>query len=264
MEEPTADLIRAQLRRMRTAAGLSQEEFGKLIHYSASMVSAIETGARPLDHTFLARADEVLKTGELLVTLLRMAERNREPSWFKPWLEAERTATQLRYFHPSLVPGLLQTENYARAILRSDATRSEEEVERRVAGRLERQEILTRDQPPLVVAVMDESALHRRDAIMAEQLTHLLRIAELPHVQLHVIPADTGLHVGLSGPMALATSAEGSWVAHLENQLSGLVVGGDDGMDLLLARWESVRGLALPQALSLSLIKEVQSQHGPQ
>ncbi len=182
MEEPTADLIRSQLRRMRSAAGLSQEEFGRLLHYSASMVSAVETGARPLDRVFLARADEALKTGDLLTTLLKMAERESQPSWFRPWLEAERSARQLRYFNPSLIPGLFQTANYARMVLRFDSTRPAEEVEKRVAGRLERQEILLRDHPPLVIAVTDESALRRRDAIMAEQLAHLLHMAELPHV----------------------------------------------------------------------------------
>ncbi|ASW55851.1 helix-turn-helix transcriptional regulator [Plantactinospora sp. KBS50] len=248
---------------MRIAAELNQEEFGRRINYSSSTVSAIETGARPLDRMFLRRADDILGTDGLLASLLKMADRDREPSWFRPWLEAERSASQLRYFNPTLVPGLLQTANYARAVLRFDPTRPEEEVERQVAARLERQEILGRDQPPLVVAVIDESALRRRDAIMAEQLAHLLRLAELPHLQLHVIPADAGMYVGLSGPLALARSAEGGWVGHLENQLAALVVDAEDGIATLLARWEGVRGVALPHALSIALVKEVQSQHGP-
>ncbi len=263
-EEPIADLIRAQLRRLRTAAGLSQEEFGKRVHYSGSQVSAVELGQRPLDKLFLARTDEVLKTGGLLMALLKMAERDGEPSWFKPWLEAERAAKQLRYFNPTLVPGLLQTANYARAVLRFDDTRPEDEVEKQVTTRLERQEILTREHPPQVVAVIDESALRRRDAIMAEQLAHLLRLAELSHIHIHVIPLDAGLHVGLSGPLALARSAEGGWVGHLENQLDGPVVDREDEMATLLARWEGVRGVALPHNLSVSLMKEVESQHGPQ
>ncbi|TDC83716.1 XRE family transcriptional regulator [Micromonospora sp. KC606] len=262
--EQTVDLIRAQLRRQRTLAGMNQEEFGKRTNYSASTVSAVETGTRPIDLPYARRADEMLETGGLFESLLRMAERDGQPSWFRPWLEAERSAKQLRYFNPTLIPGLLQTENYARAVLRFDATRPEEEVEKHVASRLERQEILTRDHPPLVVAVIDESALRRRDAIMGEQLAHLLRMAERPHIQMHIIPADAGLHVGLSGPLALARSAEGGWVGHLENQLAGLVVDGEDGMATLLARWEGVRGVALPQSLSIALVKEVESQHGPQ
>ncbi|TDC57210.1 XRE family transcriptional regulator [Micromonospora sp. KC207] len=262
--EQTADLIRAQLRRIRTAAGLSQEELGRRANYSASTISAVETGTRPLDKPYVKRMDEVLDTGGLFESLLRMAERDGQPSWFRPWLEAERNAKQLRYFNPTLVPGLLQTENYARTVLRFDDTKPEEDVERQVAARLERQEILVREHPPQVVAVIDESALRRTDATMGEQLAHLLRMAELPHVHLHAIPSYTGLHVGLSGPLALARSTDGGWVGHLENQLSGLVTDSEDEMATLLERWEGVRGLALPRDLSLALLKEVESQHGPQ
>lgn len=256
--------VRDQVRRQRALRGISQEEFGKRTNYSASTVSAVETGTRPIDMPYAKRADEILETGGLFVRLLRAAQRESEPSWFKPWLDAERAATQLRYFHPTLIPGLLQTENYARAVLRFDPTRSEEEVEKLVASRLQRQEILTRDQPPLVIAVLDESALRRRDAIMAEQFRHLRRMAELPYIQLHIIPADAGLHVGLSGQLALARSADGNWVGNLTNQLADFVVDDEDSIAALLARWEGVRGVALPQNQSLTLLKEVESQHAPQ
>ncbi|SCG48095.1 helix-turn-helix domain-containing protein [Micromonospora halophytica] len=262
--EQSFDLLRAQLRRQRALAGMNQEEFGRRANYSASTVSAVETGTRPVDLPYARRADEILETGGLFESLLRAAQRDGQPSWFKPWLEAERAARQLRYFNPNLIPGLLQTENYARAVLRFDDTRPEAEVEQQVAARLERQSILTRERPPQVVAVMDESALRRRDAIMGEQLAHLLRMAELPHVHIHVIPADAGLHVGLSGPLALAMLPDGGWVSHLENQLAGSVVDAEDAVATLQARWESVRGVALPQALSVALLKEVESQHGPQ
>ncbi|MFY1672282.1 helix-turn-helix domain-containing protein [Plantactinospora sp. WMMB334] len=256
--------IRDQVRRQRALRGMSQEEFGKRANYSASTVSAAETGTRPIDMPYATRADEILDTGGLLVSLVKAAQRDNQPTWFKRWLDAERAATQLRYYHPTLIPGLLQTENYARAVLRLDPTRTDAEVEKLVAARLQRQEILTRDEPPLVIAVLDESALRQRDAIMAEQLRHLLRMAELPYVQLHVIPADAGLHIGLSGQLALARSADGNWTGNLENQLADFVVVDEDGIATLLARWESVRSVALPQNQSLALLKEVESQHAPQ
>ncbi|MEO3925528.1 helix-turn-helix transcriptional regulator [Micromonosporaceae bacterium B7E4] len=263
-DEDAFAFIRDQLRRQRALRGVSQEEFGKRTNYSASTVSAVETGTRAIDMPYATRADEILETGGLFVRLLKAAQRATEPTWFKRWLDAERTATQLRYYHPNLIPGLFQTENYARAVLRLDPTRTEAELEKLVASRLERQEILTRDQPPLVIAVIDESALRVRDAIMAEQFRHLLRMAELPHVQLHLIPADAGLHVGLSGQLALARSADGNWVGNLTNQLADFVVDDEESIAALLARWEGVRGVALPQNLSLALLKEVESQHAPQ
>ncbi len=255
--------IRDQLRRQRALRGMSQEEFGKRTNYSASTASAVETGTRPIDMPYARRADEILETGGLFVSLLKAAQRDIAPTWFKRWLDAER-ATQLRYYHPTLIPDLLQTENYARAVLRLEPTRSDAEVEKLVASRLERQEILTRDQPPLLIAVLEESALRVRDAIMAEQYRHLLRTAELSHVHLHLIPADAGLHVGLNGQLSLARSADGNWAGNLPNQLADFVVDDEEGIATLLGRWESVRGVALPQNLSLALLKEVESQHAPQ
>lgn len=100
---PTADLIRAQLRRMRNVAGMSQEDYGKRAHYSGSQVSAVELGQRPLDEVYLTRADEIFETGGLFVAMLELAKRDGEPTWFRPWLEGERNATQLRCFHPTLI-----------------------------------------------------------------------------------------------------------------------------------------------------------------
>ncbi|MBE1488561.1 helix-turn-helix domain-containing protein [Plantactinospora soyae] len=258
---PTADLIRAQLRRMRATAGLSQEEYGKRAHYSASMVSAVELGQRPLDEVYLARADKVFGTGDLFVSLLKLAARDGEPTWFRPWLEAERAAKQLRCFEPMLIPGLLQTEDYARAVIRGDVTLTDDEVNALVASRLARQAILDREHPPQVTAVLDESALHRfteeSATVMAGQLTHLITFARQPNVSVHVIPTKVGLHIGLSGSFVLARSDDGGWVGHLDNQLGGTVVDHTEEVEVLLARWESVRNVALPTWQSVELIEEV-------
>ncbi|MEO3779995.1 helix-turn-helix transcriptional regulator [Micromonospora sp. B11E3] len=266
--EPIADLIRAQLRRHRMAAGLSQEEFGRRMHYSGSQISAVELGQRPVDAHYLTRADEALETGGLFMSLLEMARRDRQPVWFRPWLEAERDARQLRLYEPLLVPGVFQTENYARAVLRTDDTLPHETVDQRVTARLERQKILAGDNPPQVVAVLDERVLRQSGdglgGVMAEQVAHLVALAELPHVHIHVIPAEAGLHIGASGPFALARSADGGWVGHLENQLGGVVVDDEDDVASLLARWEGVRNEALPRRQSVELMKEVEGHHGPQ
>ncbi|KXK61830.1 DNA-binding protein [Micromonospora rosaria] len=259
--EPTSELIRAQLRRYRLNAELSQEEFGKLVHYSASQVSAVELGHRPLDRLFLKRADEVLKTDGLLVSLLKMAERDGQPSWLRPWLEAEQNARQLRCYHPTLVPGLLQTEHYARAVLRADDMLSDEEVEKRLAVRMDRQAILTGPTPPKLVVVVEETALRRADegfrGIMTQQITHLVDASERATISVHVVPAEISGHIGLAGPFTLARDAEGGWVGHLENQLGGTTIDNDEQVAILLARWESVRSEALPHGQSVLLMKEV-------
>ncbi|TYB94081.1 helix-turn-helix domain-containing protein [Micromonospora sp. WP24] len=259
--EPTTELIRAQLRRLRLSAGLSQEEFGKLVHFSGSQVSAVELGQRPLDRFFLTRADEVLNTGGLLASLLKMAERDRQPSWFRPWLEAERQAQQLRTYQPALVPGLLQTEEYARAVIRTDDMVSDDELERRVAVRMDRQAILFGAHHPKYIAVIEESVLRRADegfrGIMTEQIIHLVQCAERPHIHIHVVPNSIAIHVGLVGAFALARSADGGWLGHLENQLGGVVVDNDEDVAILLSRWESVRSEALSRQQSVELMKEV-------
>ncbi|MER7889062.1 helix-turn-helix transcriptional regulator [Micromonospora sp. NPDC094482] len=259
--EPTAELVRAQLRRLRLNADLSQEEFGKLVHFSGSQVSAVELGQRPLDRFFLKRADEVLGTGGLLTSLLKLAERDGQPSWFRPWLEAERQAQQLWCYHPTLIPGLLQTENYARRVIRADDMLTEDEVEKRVAVRLDRQAVLSQPHPPKFVAVIEEAVLRRADesfrGLMTQQISHLLQCLDRPHISVHVIPAEVSTHVGLAGPFTVARGSDGGWVGHLENQLGGATIDRDEEVAILTDRWESVRSEALPRRQSVELMKEV-------
>lgn len=257
---PMMDLIRFQVRRLRTAAGLNQEEFGKKINYSGSLVSAVEVGTRPLDVPFLGRVDEAFETGGLLVQLLKIALREGEPTWFHPWREAEQEARLFRTFQPNLVPGLLQTETYARAVILSGRRLSAEEVDRRVTERLDRQSILTREEPAQLIAVLDEATLRRRvgnAAVMVEQLEHLVTLAELPHVDIHVVPFEVGVHVGLNGPFVLAGFDGGGWVAYLDNQLRGQVVSHHQDVATLQETWERIRSEALPHRQSINLIKEV-------
>lgn len=118
--------------------------------------------------------------------------RRRNPVWFRPWQEFEREATLLRSYQPLVLPGLLQTEAYARAVLSIGGLRGRTDVDRLVATRLSRQAILTKDDPPQFAAVVDETALRRPvggRATMREQARALLATCEAPHVRLHVVPS---------------------------------------------------------------------------
>ncbi|WP_428962849.1 helix-turn-helix domain-containing protein [Micromonospora fluostatini] len=258
---PLAAFIVGEVRRARGAAGMTQEAFGRGAGFSASHVSAVEGGTRALTVDFVRGADRALNNGGLFE---RMAAQLGAPSWFLPWLDAERGATQLRYFEPTLIPGLLQCEAYARAVLRLDPRLTDDEVERRVSARIDRQAVLGRPAPPQVVAVVDEGALRRagdgHEKPMVEQLAQLIACAERPNVSVHVVPAEVGLHAGLSGPLSLARMPDGSWVGHVETQLGGNVVDQPDDMDTLFERWESVRSESLSRRQSLELIKGVASQ----
>ncbi|PZG11342.1 DNA-binding protein [Micromonospora craterilacus] len=256
---PTLGFLGDQLRRARQARGINQEELGKLINYSSSSV-AVETGQKPLSHDYLARCDKVLETNGLFVGLLELIRLHAAPDWFRPWEEIEREAVSLRWCDPTVVPGLLQTEAYARAMLRVATLLTDEQVEKRVLTRMARQDVLTRDQPPQLVAVLDEHALRRQvgdRTTMREQLAHLMAVSAQPHVQVRIIPAETPWHTGLSGPFILARLADGTEVAHLDNQLRGQTEDGPSGLATLGRRWETVAGEALPRRQSARLIEEV-------
>ncbi|MFC8847857.1 MULTISPECIES: helix-turn-helix transcriptional regulator [unclassified Micromonospora] len=257
----TAVVIRAQLRRLRGAAGLNQEEYGRRVHYSPSLISAVELGQATPTLAYLKRADEVLGTGGLFVALRALGRREREPIWFRPWLEAEREAAQLRCFGAMMVPGLLQTADYARAVFRLDAALTPDRVEEMVAARLDRQGILGGDDPAHLTAVIDETALRRFSEGTAEmmvgQLRHLVDCARRPHVRVHLLPVGGGLHAGLFGPFILGWSADGDWTGFLDNQIGGTVVDEVEGMATLLRRWESVRSDALSRQQSIDLIEEI-------
>ncbi|MFJ6197218.1 DUF5753 domain-containing protein [Micromonospora sp. NPDC092111] len=135
------------------------------------------------------------------------------------------------------------------------------EVEKRLANRLDRQAILSRDDGPQFIAVIDEHVLRRSDEVfrkvVEEQIEHLLAAAERPNMSVHILPDEIAMHVGLTGPFILARGADGNWVGNLENQLGGIVVDRDADIATLLSRWESVRNEALPRRQSIELMKEV-------
>ncbi|MEV6691590.1 helix-turn-helix transcriptional regulator [Micromonospora sp. NPDC051196] len=257
---PTLGFLRDQLRRARKTRGLSQEDLSKMINYAPSSISAIETGQNQLSADYLARFDKVLETGGLFVGMLELIRLHAEPDWFRPWGEIEREAVSLRWYDPAVVPGLLQTETYARAILRADALLTDEQVEKRLLARMARQEVLARDEPPQLIAILDEQALRRQvgdRATMHEQLEHLLAACARPHIQVRVIPAETPWYIGLNGPFVLARLADGTEVAHLDNQRRGHTVDSPNDLAALGRGWETVAGEALPHRQSARLIEGV-------
>ncbi|MEV6811282.1 helix-turn-helix transcriptional regulator [Micromonospora sp. NPDC051296] len=187
--------------------------------------------------------------------------RRRDLPWFREWAELEQKASSVRSYQPLLVPGLLQTEAYARAVLATGGLVPPAEVEEIVAARLARQRVLDRDVPLQLVAVIDEVVLRRRvggdRAVMAGQLVHLAESGEREHVQVRVIPAENPWHTGLAGPFVLARTPDGAEAAYLDNQLRGQVVTERADLASLGARWESVAGEALPRRRSIELIREV-------
>ena len=251
--------IRA-LKGARAAAGVSQERLAELVKWSPSTVAAIETGRRRPTMEFAVAADEVLETGGLLAELLKAADRRRSPSWFAPWRVYEADATRMRDFEPCLVPGLLQTEEYAQAIIGAGGLHTLDETDELVQGRLDRRQLLFREDPPECVFILDESALRRPvggPAVLDAQLGRLLEMAQLRHVHIHVVPISVGAHVGLGGGFMLADLPDGEQVLYLENVARGQIVDYPDWVRLLQRKWESLLGAALSEEASLDLIRKL-------
>ncbi|OXM64432.1 MULTISPECIES: helix-turn-helix domain-containing protein [Amycolatopsis] len=208
--------LASELRRLREAADLTIDEVAEKLECSASKISRIETGhvgVTPRD------ARDMLElygmTGDEREALVQLAREARKPGWWQAYKEVftgtfvglEADASSLRAFQALLVPGLLQTEPYARAVIRAmrpDA--GESDIQRRVAARTARQQLLTDPNPPEYWAVIDEAVLHRvvgGPEVMAHQAERLLAVAQLPHVTIQVVPFGAGAHPGMEGPFLI-------------------------------------------------------------
>src|SRR4051794_10464190 len=199
------DYFAAELRSWREYRKMSQQQLADAIHYSVSAVAMIETAQRKARPDFIKRCDEVLQTGGALARLMKeLVERELIPDWMNRWRTIEKHATALNSFEPVIVPGLLQTADYARTIFENSGQPTSVDVDAQVSARLERQKILASDKPPILVAVIDEAVLHRNvggPAVMKEQLTHLVELSRTrSDVVIQVIPKETGAHAGVAGP----------------------------------------------------------------
>lgn len=169
------------------------------------------------------------------------------PGWMRDWLEEERKATVLRTFELAVVPGLLQTEEYARTILDGDETA--------VTARMESQRILAGDSPPTLRCVLDETVLHRGFGdvkVMHDQLEHLVNSVS-PRLTVQVVPSGLS-YPGLLGHFTIAT-VDGSEVAYVETAIRGLVTSSRDDITGVTDIWESIRTCALSQRESIEFIR---------
>ncbi|MET8257745.1 helix-turn-helix transcriptional regulator [Micromonospora sp. NPDC005205] len=186
--------------------------------------------------------------------------RRRDPIWFRPWQEIEREAVSLRWFESTVLPGLLQTEAYARAVLGDAGLIPRGEIERHLTVRLGRQGILKRDDPPQFTAVVDEAVIRRPvggRATMREQLLAVAAACVEPHIRVHVVPSTVGAYAGLNGPFVIAHSHDHRVAGYLDNQLQGQVASDPEDIAAMMAAWENVRGEALSHWQSVQLIQEV-------
>ncbi|MTD53487.1 helix-turn-helix domain-containing protein [Amycolatopsis pithecellobii] len=268
--------LASELRRLREAADLTIDEVGEKLECSASKVSRIETGhvgVTPRD------ARDMLElyglTGDEREALVQLAREARKPGWWHAYKEVftgtfvglEADASSLRAFQALIVPGLLQTEPYAREVIRAMRPDSEEsEVERRVAARVARQQLLSDPTPPDYWAVIDEAVLHRMvggPEVMGQQAKRLLEVGQSPHVTIQVVPFGAGAHPGMEGPFLILGFPEQADqdVVYVDSTSGGFFLELPPDVRRYSLMFDHLRAAALKPDDSLALIAEAAERY---
>ncbi|WP_210635551.1 helix-turn-helix domain-containing protein [Streptomyces sp. GESEQ-13] len=261
-----AALFGARVRRLRTAAGLTQAELGALTHVVSTRITQIEraSGAKPTLE--LARAlDAALGADDLLVELWPYVYREAFPDWSRKFMEYSERAVAVRQYAAHVVPGLLQTEDYARAVLKVGRTLSSEaQLEERVALRMGRQERLGAPDRPELWVVLDEAVLRRSVGglpVMRDQLTRLLASVTESYITVQVLPFDQGEHEVMGGSLTVLTMSDGREVAYTEGAHYGQLVEEPDEVASLALTYDRLRAAALPPLMSLDMIRFVREDN---
>jgi transcriptional regulator with XRE-family HTH domain len=254
----------SQLRSWRLRMGWTQVAMGRELGYSSSLVSGVETMDKAPTADFATRCDEVLGTPGTFETLQGLVAREAYPAFFAPVIPFEREAVRIHGWELGAVPGLLQTEGYARALIRSGRPRdSIDTIDRLVAARMERQEIVTGENAPLLWYVLDEGVLRHvvgGPEVMGEQLDRLLAATSTPGIVVQVLPFAADNNAGADGPIALYEFSESPSVCYTECYSGGRIVEGRREVAELMTVISLIRASALPARDSRELIRRIRSE----
>lgn len=251
----------SELRRLREAAGMSQEKLGALVFCSGTYIGQIEGATRRPQPDMAKQLDEVFGTDGLLVRLCHLANRERFAKYFEEAADLEVRAKTISEFAISLVPGLLQTRPYARAlILAAHPTISEERLHEWVEKRLKRAQLLEGATPPLLWVILDENVLRRAvggKAVMTEQLRHIIHMTEARRLVVQVLPYEAGAHSLLSSMLTIMTFDDAPPVAYVENSYSGQLLDEPALLAKCQMAYDLARAAALSPEASLAMLRSV-------
>ncbi len=270
--------LSAQLRELRESAGMTQEDVSERTGKDRSTLYRLETAQqRPQKSTLMQLLDlygvAEPRRSELL-TLLREAGqrgwmqpyRSELPEVYSDYIGFEDQARAISNYESLFVPGLLQTEAYARAQLRGTLpTASDGEIENRVAARMERQSILLKDDAPKLWAIMDEAALRRlvggRD-VMQQQISRLLEARSIPNVTIQVIPYGAGAHPGMDGSFVILDfpDPDDPSIVYVESAAGGLFLEEDPEIRRYILMFEHLRAAASGLDATAALLEAIVSE----
>ncbi|MGW6708891.1 helix-turn-helix domain-containing protein [Streptomyces sp. NPDC054956] len=246
----TMKMVGTQVAAGRVAKNLTQKQLGELVRLDAETIASIEQGRRALMPNVAELMDHHLGLpGILTIAADGMPALDATPPWAEEYMDLEYSAIALSWFDNQVVPGLLQTENYARAVFACRVpAHPEPEVESLTASRIARQEILRRASPPTLSFVIWEAVLRDRlggDEVYAEQLRHLRECADLPDLSLQVMPLGRTSHAGLDGPFILLETPDHQHLGYTETQRGSQLISDPDEVSILARKYAMLRTQAL-------------------
>jgi len=236
---------------------------GTKLGYSASLISGVETMDKAPTADFATRCDELFQTPGTFATLQELVAREAYPAFFAPVIPFEREAIRIHGWELGTVPALLQTEQYARALISSGRPMdSEDEIEHLVATRIKRQEVISGEDPPLLWYVLDESVVRHvvgGPRVMRAQLDRLLEASTGPGIVLQVLPYEADNHAGTDGPISLYEFAESPSVCYTECYGGGRIVESREEVADLMTVISLIRAAALSERESHALVRQIRT-----
>ncbi|WP_097955851.1 MULTISPECIES: helix-turn-helix transcriptional regulator [Streptomyces] len=249
-----------ELRRQREAQGLTQPQLGTIIFCTGSLVGQIETTKKIPTRDFSERVDAALGTDGTFSRLVGLVLRSQLPTWFQPYADMEAKAAYISTYQAQVVYGLLQTEEYARAVL---ATGMPDDLEGLLAARMERQRILEREKPPLAWAILDEAVLYRPiggHEVMRAQLQKLLDYAAHRWMRIQVLPFEAGEHASLAGSFTGMRFEDDPDVIYTEDLISGHMTASPETVREGSLRYAHLQATALSVEESVARISRVMEE----
>ncbi|MFE2516168.1 helix-turn-helix domain-containing protein [Streptomyces mirabilis] len=254
-------LLGAELRHARENAGLSQDELGQPLFVSGSFIGQLEAGTRRMHLEYARQIDEILGANGFFERNCKALAKSRYPDHFAEAAEAEAIATAIREYAALLIPGLLQTEGYARAVFRAyQPTATEDVIDELVAARLERARLLADPTTPLLWAVLDEAVLRRKVGgvqVMADALRHVAKLARRHRIIVQVLPFDAEAHASMTGALTLLDFEEAPPLAFIEGPSMGRLEDDPATVTRHQLTYDLLRASALAPQESLALIESV-------
>lgn len=264
-ESPAIVTFAKELEWRRMQAGITKRDLAEKLGFADSYLGQVELCKNLPSEEFAAALDTYFKTDGLFCRLLERINETRHlavlPPGFTEYLTYEARADYVRNFSPTLVPGLLQTEGYARSVL--GANQLPDVIEQLVRDRLKRQEIFLAENPPRTWFVMDEMVVRRivgSSELMTEQLAHLLEFAERPTNMIHIVPFNVGFHDGLGGMFTILGYEDGASVVYTESGGEGILISQPSRLTRHAVRYDLIRGHVLNAEDSLSMIAAVMEE----